>query len=249
MSELNTIEAELREDVGKGASRRLRRQGRIPAIIYGGKNDPVALSLDQAAMLHATEQEALFASILDIRVGDGRTQQAVIRDMHRHPFRQQIMHIDFMRVSGEEMLRMAVPIHFVGEEDSPAGKTSGVVIQHLITDIEIAALPKDLPEYIVADLSQMESGDAIVLSDLILPENVELPALTMGEENDSTVANAIHINEDQGTGAAAAAEAEALAADELGEIDEDAVPEGEEAEVEGEGAEGEEGKAPAPDEE
>jgi large subunit ribosomal protein L25 len=246
MSEFRTIDAELRGDVGKGASRRLRHQGKIPAILYGGKKDPVALELNQNEILHATENEAFFASILEIKVGDGRTQQAVIRDMHRHPYRHMIMHIDFMRVSGEEVLRIAVPIHFVGEEDSPAGRTSGVVIQHQMTDVEIDALPKDLPEYIVADLSEMDAGGVIVLSDLKLPEGVEIPALAMGEEHDSTVANAIHIKEDQGTGAAAAAEAEAAAADELGEIGDEAlaVEEGEEGDAPGEeeGTPGESGE-------
>ena len=219
MSEFRTIDAEIRDDVGKGASRRLRREGKIPAIIYGGKKDPVSLVLNQNEILNAVENEAFFASILDITIGDGRTQQAVIRDMQRHPYRQMIMHVDFMRVSGEEILRISVPIHFVGEEESLAGKASGVVIQHQMTEVEIDSLPKDLPEFIVADLSQMDAGDVVVLSDLKLPEGVEIPALAMGEEHDATVANAIHIKEDQGSGAAAAADAEAAAADELGEID------------------------------
>ena len=219
MSNSNSIIAEIREDVGKGASRRLRRAGRVPAVIYGGDRDAVALTLDQAELLHASQNESFFSSILDIKVGKKITQQAIVRDMHRHPFKPVIMHIDFMRVSAKELIRISVPVHFIGEEESPAGKASGVVIQHQMTEIEISALPKDLPEFIAVDLSDMEAGEAVMLSEVKLPEGVEIPALAQeGEDNDASVANAIYIQEDQGTGAAAAAEAEAAAADELGEV-------------------------------
>ena len=227
MSETITINVELRKDVGKGASRRLRRAGKVPAVIYGGQKDPVALSLQLNELLRATENEAFYASILEIKVDEKNTQQAVVRDLHRHPFKPIIMHIDFLRVSAEKILKLLVPVHFVGEEDSPAGRTSGVVIQHLITEVEISALPKDLPEFVSIDLSDMDAGDAVMLSDIQLPEGVEITALVAGEEKDVQLANAIHIKEDQGTGAAAAAEAEAaLAEDELGEaaepVEEDA---------------------------
>jgi len=249
MSDTTTITAELREDVGKGASRRLRHAGKVPAVIYGGHMDPVSLTVDQDELLHATSNESFFASILEIRVGKSRTQQAIVRDMHRHPFKPVIMHIDFMRVSAEEVLRISVPIHFAGEEESPAGKASGVVIQHQVTDIEIAALPKDIPEFLSVDLSNIEAGDAVMLSSIELPEGVTIPALeTEDEEYDVSVANAIHIKEDQGTGAAAAADAEAaLAEGELGEgeLAEGEVAEGDEpaedAEAEGESADREEG--------
>jgi large subunit ribosomal protein L25 len=232
MSETTTINVELRKDVGKGASRRLRREGKVPAVIYGGGKDPVSLTLQLNDLLHATENEAFYASILEIKVDEKTTQQAVVRDMHRHPFKPIIMHIDFFRVSAEEVLKMLVPVHFVGEEDSPAGKTSGVVIQHLITEVEISALPKDLPEFVDIDLSEMNAGDAVMLSDVQLPEGVEIPALVAGEENDVQLANAIHIKEDQGTGAAAAAEAEAAALEEgeLGEGAELVEEEGDESE-------------------
>jgi large subunit ribosomal protein L25 len=236
MSEKTTIIAEIREDVGKGASRRLRRDGKVPAVIYGGHRDSVALTLQQRELLHQTENEAFYASVLEIQVADGRTQQAVVRDMQRHPFKPLIMHIDFMRVSADEALRMSVPLHFVGEERSPAGKASGVVIQHQMTDVEIEALPKDLPEFLSVDLSRIEAGDVVMLSDIVMPEGVTIPSLTgAGEHHDMPIANAVHVKADQGTGAAAAAEAEATLADELGEIPE--VGEGEEA---GESEEGDE---------
>jgi large subunit ribosomal protein L25 len=237
MADTTTITAEIREDVGKGASRRLRHAGKVPAVIYGGHSDPVSLTVQQEELQRATSNESFFASIIEIKVGKDRTQQAVVRDMHRHPYRPVIMHIDFMRVSDEEVLKIAVPLHFIGEEESPAGKASGVVIQHQVTDIEIAALPKDIPEFLAVDLSNIEAGDAVMLSSVELPEGVSIPALeSEGEEYDIPVANAIHIKEDQGTGAAAAAEAEAALAE--GELGEDELAEGELAEGElGEGVE------------
>jgi large subunit ribosomal protein L25 len=249
MSDTTTITAEIREDVGKGASRRLRHAGKVPAVIYGGQSDPVSLTVQQEELLHAASNESFFASILEIKVGKDRTQQVVVRDMHRHPFKPVIMHIDFMRVSAEQILKISVPIHFIGEEESPAGKTSGVVIQHQVTEVEIAALPKDIPEFLSVDLSSIEAGDAVMLSSIELPEGVTIQALeTEGEEYDIPLANAIHIKEDQGTGAAAAAEAEAaLAEGELGEgeLAEGELAEGDEpaedAEAEGESADKEEG--------
>jgi large subunit ribosomal protein L25 len=167
--------------------------------------------------------------------------------MHRHPYKPTIMHIDFMRVSAEEVLKISVPVHFAGEEESPAGKASGVVIQHQMTEVEIAALPKDIPEFLEVDLSEMEAGDSVMLSSIVLPEGVTIPVLEMeGDDNDAAVANAVHIKESQGTGAAAAADAEAaLAEGELGEgelgegaeLDEVDGDDAEEDKAEGEGEE------------
>lgn len=225
MSIHHTIAAEFREDVGKGASRRLRRQGKVPAIIYGGHRDPVALTLLQNDLMHASDHESFYASIVEIRVGDDLTQQAVVRDMHRHPFKPVIMHIDFMRVSADELLRIAVPIHFVGEEKSPAGKASGVVIQHHMTEVEIEALPKDLPEFLSVDLSAMEVGDSVLLSQIPLPDGVTIPVLESGDGHDTAIANAIHVKESQGSDAdlemAPKVEAEAVVAKPEGEVKND----------------------------
>ncbi len=207
MGDSTTIAAEVREDVGKGASRRLRRQGKIPAVIYGGDRDAVALTLDHDPILHASENEAFYSSVMDIRVGDGRRQSVVVRDVHRHPFKPLIMHVDFQRISEKEVLRISVPIHFIGEEDSPAGRAAGVIIQHQVTEVEVAALPKNLPEYLEVDLSEMEDGGSVNLSDIRLPEGVEIPVLATGD--DAVVANTVHVKESQGTGAAAEAEEEA----------------------------------------
>jgi len=222
MSVSTTITAEFREDVGKGASRRLRRQGKVPAVIYGGHREPVALTVQHTELLHEVQHESFFSSILEIKVGEDLTQQAVVRDMHRHPYKPVIMHIDFMRVSAEEVLRISVPIHFIGESVSPAGKASGVVIQHQMTEVEISALPKDIPEFLSVDLSKMDAGDSVMLSSIILPEGVTIPQLEIeGDDHDTPVANAVHVKESQGSGAAAAAEEEAaLAVGELGEVEE-----------------------------
>jgi len=241
MTDSNVINAEIREDVGKGASRRLRHQGKIPAVIYGGQKDPATLTLEHAPLLHAASNESFYSSILEIRVADGRTQKVVVRDVHHHPFKMQIMHLDFLRVSAEEILKISVPIHFTNEEESDAGKASGVIIQHLVTEVEIAALPANLPEYLAVDLTELDDGGVVMLSEIILPEGVEIPALTGEEEDDVMIANTVHVKESQGTGAAAAedaAEAELEAAGEAVEGEElEEAPEGD-ADAEAEDAEG-----------
>ncbi len=218
MTDLNIINAELREDVGKGASRRLRLQGKIPAVIYGGDKEPATLAIEHDPLRHAAETESFFSSILEIKVEDGRSQKVVIRDVQHHPFKPLIMHLDFLRVSDQEILRMSVPIHFTGEDDSEAGKTSGVVIQHLVTEVEIEALPADLPSFLNVDLSELELGEIVMLSEVQLPEGVEIPALSEDGSGDIMIANTSHIKESQGTGAAAEAEAEAALAAE-GEVE------------------------------
>ena len=225
MTESNIINAELREDVGKGASRRLRHQGKVPAVIYGGKNKPATLTLEHDLIMHAAEQESFYSSILEIQVADGRKQQVIVRDVHHHPYKPQIMHLDFMRVSAKEFLRMSVPIHYTGEDESEAGKTSGIVIQHLVTEVEISALPANLPEFLAVDLSGLEPGGIVLMTDIQLPEGVELPALAAESDEEIMIANTVHVKESQGTGAAAEAEAEEDAVD-AGEVptasDEDA---------------------------
>jgi len=242
MTDSNIILAEVREDVGKGASRRLRRQGKIPAVIYGGKKDPATLSVDHDALVRASAQESFYSSILEIRVGEGRQQKVVVRDVHYHPYKLQIMHLDFFRVSAEEILKISVPIHYIGQEESEAGKSSGVVIQHLVTEIEIAALPHNIPEYLDVDLSGMNDGDVVMLTDVKLPEGVEIPALGQEDADEVMIANTVHIKESQGTGVAAAEEAAAAEAEAMGEVvegdetevadtEEDALPEAADAET------------------
>ncbi len=208
MTNSHTLNAEFRDDVGKGASRRLRRQGRIPAVIYGGQKEPATVTLEHDPLVHAAAHESFYSSILEIRVADGRTQKVVVRDVQYHPYKAQYLHLDFMRVSAEEILRMSVPIHYTGEKESEAGRKSGVVIQHLLTEVEIAALPHNLPEFLEVNLSGLEVGDVVMLSDIKLPEGVTIPALVGDDVGDTMIANTTHIKESQGTGAAAAEEAE-----------------------------------------
>ncbi len=199
------IEAEVRGDMGKGASRRLRRDGKVPAIIYGAGKDPVALTLDHNDLLKHIQHEAFFSHVLTVNVG-GKAEQAVLKDMQRHPARPIVMHVDFLRVSATDKIRMHVPLHFMGEEMAPGVKIGGGVITHNITDVEVACLPKNLPEFIEVDISGMELNQSLHLSDLKLPAGVELVELSHGPEHDLPVV-AIHATR----GGAAAGEGEGAA--------------------------------------
>ena len=175
-----------REDAGKGASRRLRRAGRIPAIVYGGHADPASIELDHEKTWLASQNEWFYSSILPRDV-DGKSEQVLLRDMQRHPYRQQIMHLDFQRVSENEALRTAVQLHFLNEESSPAGKAADVVITHELNEVVVSCLPKDLPEYIEIDLADFALGGIIHLSEIKLPAGVEIPELKLGKEHDVAV--------------------------------------------------------------
>jgi len=147
-----------------------------------------------------------------LRVGDDRRQKVVIRDLQRHPFRPLLTHIDFLRISDDQLVRINVPIHFTNEEQSPAGKKAGVVISHQTVEVEIDALPKDLPEYLEVDLSELEPGGSIQLSEIVLPEGVTIPILDVSEDADHSIVTALFIRASQGTGEAAA-EADAALSD------------------------------------
>ena len=175
-----------REDAGKGASRRLRRAGRIPAIVYGGHAEPASIELDHEKTWLASQNEWFYSSILTMDV-DGKAQKVLLRDMQRHPYRQQIMHLDFQRVSENEAIRTAVPLHFLNQDKSPAGKAADVVITHELNEVVVSCLPKDLPEYIEVDLADFALGGIIHLSELKLPAGVEIPELKLGKEHDVAV--------------------------------------------------------------
>jgi large subunit ribosomal protein L25 len=180
--EFNLV-AELREDQGKGASRRLRREGKVPAIIYGGGRPPRALVLDHNKVLRQLDHEAFYSSILTIKVGD-KTQAAIAKGVQRHPAKRQIMHLDLQRIVEDEKIRMNVPIHLVGEQQSPGVKLGGGTVMRLITEVEVSCLPRDLPEYFEVDISHLELDQMLYLSDIKVPEGVELPQLAHGEEHD-----------------------------------------------------------------
>jgi large subunit ribosomal protein L25 len=176
------LNAEPRTDTGKGASRRLRHAGKIPAIMYGGNKDPEALTLDHNEVIRNLEHEAFYSHILTIRVG-GSDTRAVLRDLQRHPSKPFVQHMDLQRVSETEKIRMHVPLHFLGEEGAPGVKAGGMV-SHEIIEVEVECLPKDLPEYIEVDISGMDVGDSLHLSDLRMPEGAVLLELARGEGHD-----------------------------------------------------------------
>ena len=191
----HVIDVERRGDEGKGASRRLRRDGKIPAIVYGGELNPVSIQLDHEKVWLASQNEWFYSSILDLSL-NGDVQKVLLRDMQRHPYKQLIMHLDFQRVDASQALRTKVQLHFMNQETSPAGKTGGVVVMHELTEVEISCLPKDLPEAIEVDLAKLTVGAVVHLSDLKLPAGVEIPALKLGNEHDVAVVVAKHGRED-----------------------------------------------------
>jgi large subunit ribosomal protein L25 len=202
----HNIPVQLRDDQGKGASRRLRRTGQVPAIVYGGGLEPRAIQIEHRVALAASQNEWFYSAILDLDL-NGDVQRVLLRDVQRHPFKQQILHLDFQRVMESEKLRARVPLHFLNQEKSPAGKTSGVVISHNMTDVEVLCYPKDLPEYIELDLSNLQVGEIVHLSQVPLPAGVEIPELKLGKEYDHTVVSAQHVTvrEETDTGAEGAA--------------------------------------------
>ena len=205
------IPAALRKDEGKGASRRLRRSGQVPAILYGSKEPPVSLQFHHNTVFLASNNEWFYSAILDLNI-EGKTQKVLLRDMQRHPFKPQILHLDFQRVSENEAIRVRVPLHFANQATSPAGKTAGVVITHELNEVTVSCLPKDLPEFIEVDLGELKIGDIVHLSEIKLLAGVTIPELRLGKEHDHAVAIAKMARGEEEPAPAAAAEAAAPAA-------------------------------------
>jgi len=191
MSDDFDLIADLREDQGKGASRRLRRLGKVPAIIYGAGRPPRSLSFDQNKVLQQLDNEAFYSSILNIKVND-KSQAAILKDLQRHPAKPIIMHMDFQRIVDDVEIKMNVPLHFMGEDIAPGVKVGGGSVSRLMNDVEISCLPKDLPEYIEVDISELELDEMLSLSDIKLPKGVEIPVLAQGPENDQGIVS-IHV--------------------------------------------------------
>ncbi len=189
MKESFVVNAELRTDQGKAASRRLRRTGKVPAVIYGGKDPAQQLALSHHEMAKHLETEAFYSHILTLKF-DGKEQQAVLKDIQRHPAQPILMHFDFQRVFADVAIRMDVPLHFIGGEKCPGVKVDGGLVEHQLVQAEVECLPKDLPEFIEVDLSHMKLNETIHLSQLKLPAGVTLIELRHG--NDQTVAS-VHI--------------------------------------------------------
>ncbi len=174
------LDATVRTDLGKGASRRLRHADKVPAILYGGEEAPVALTLDHNKVIQAQEFEAFYSHILTLSI-DGAEVQALVKDMQRHPFKPKVTHIDFQRVIAGEKLHTNVPLHFLNEEKSSASKSGGIA-EHHMNEIEITCLPKDLPEFIEVDVADLEMDVTLHLSDLTLPKGVSSVELAKEDE-------------------------------------------------------------------
>jgi large subunit ribosomal protein L25 len=174
-----TFGADRREMQGKGASRRLRHSGKVPAILYGGSLGPQALVLDQQNLLTMIGSEKFYSSIVRVNV-DGKPQEAIIKDVQMHPARHSVVHVDLQRVVENEAIRLHLPIHFKGEAAAPGVKSQGGLVSHMRSDVEVTCLPKDLPEFLEIDLSGMNLNETLFLSDIPLPEGVLIPELGHG---------------------------------------------------------------------
>ena len=195
------FKATKRELQGTGASRRLRRAGQLPGIIYGADQEAVAITLDHNELYHLMRKEAFHASVLTIDL-EGSKQSAILRDAQWHPFKQQVLHVDFQRVSSTEKLHIKVPLHFVNGETSPAVKLGGQMISHVLNEIDISCLPKDLPEFITVDLGSLEADQSVHVSEIKLPDGVEI---SHHGEGDPVIATALKT----GGGSEGAAEGDA----------------------------------------
>lgn len=186
MAKSHEIKVVRRDVQGQGASRRLRRAGVVPGIVYGGDREPAVVQFNHNEIWLAQLGDWFYSSILDLNL-DGTIHKVLLRDIQRHPFKQLIMHLDFQRVNENEVLHASVPLTFINEDTSPAGKSSEVLVTHELKEVSVACLPKDLPESIVVDLGELKEGDVIYLSNLKLPAGVEIPALKLGKGHDDAV--------------------------------------------------------------
>ena len=215
--------ADYREDQGKGASRRLRLEGKVPAIIYGAGRPARALTFDHSKVIRQLENESFYSSILSIKVGE-KSQAEILKDVQRHPSKRQILHLDLQRIVEDKHIKMNVPIHYLGEDVAVGVKESGGTVTKRVTDVEVTCLPKDLPEYLDVDISQLDLNEMLYLTDIKVPDGVEIVALAHVEEEQAQPIVSIQFIKE--------------------EIIEEEVPEEEELEAI-EGEEGEEGEAPA----
>mgnify|MGYP005844883447 CR=1 FL=1 len=212
MSAKFQLTAEPRTGQGKGASRRLRRDGKVPAIMYGAGKPPQMIALDHNMMLRHLDDEKFHTAILNVSI-DGATEQAILRDYEMHPFKPVVMHVDLQRISATEKIHMSVPLHFTGEDVCPGVKQQGGLVAHLMAEVDITCLPKDLPEFLTADLSNLHIGESLHLSDLKLPEGVQITSLAHGGDDLAVVTvTTVRVEEEVPVAAAVPAEGAAPAA-------------------------------------
>ncbi len=206
------VGADSRNDQGKGASRRLRRAGKVPAILYGGTGEPQNVTLDQQNLLTMVGDEKFYSSIINLSL-DGQQTQAIIKDIQMHPAKNLVVHVDLQRVLADQAIRIHIPLHFLNAATCPGVKLQGGLVSHLKTDIEITCLPKDLPEAIEVDMAEMNLHDTIFMKDLKLPDGVSVPELNQGRNAPVVSIHAPRAEEPE----PAAAEAAAAAAPAAGE--------------------------------
>jgi len=219
MSDNIQLNAEPRADSGKGASRRLRRTDRVPAIVYGGDSDPQSITLDHDKFSHELENEAFYTQLIDLNIGNSK-DEVILRDLQRHPYKNRILHADFFRIDKKTPIKIVVPIHVINAEECVGVKLDGGMMTQLTTEIEVISLPKNLPEYLEIDAENLHLGESLHLSDIKMPEGVEIVALTNVEETE-------HDDHDLGVLSVVKTRAEEEISDEAPEA-----PEGEEAEGE-----------------
>ena len=184
MSTFN-LDAEIRTDLGKGASRRLRHADKVPAIIYGGDKEPVSITMAHNKVIKATEDEAFYSSVLNLNVA-GEKVDVIVKAIQRHPHKPKLVHLDFLRVDATHEIHTSVPVHFINEDTAPAVK-AGATVAHHINEIEVACLPANLPEFIEVDVAALTEGQTLHLSDVALPEGVSSVELAKGESHDQAV--------------------------------------------------------------
>jgi len=189
MAKAFDLVAEERTDTGKGASRRLRRAGKVPAIVYGAGRAPRSVTFESGTLLHKMENESFFSSVLNVSVG-GKSRQCILKDVQMHPAKRQVLHLDLQRIVADEKIRMTVPVHFLNEETAIGVKKGGGTVAHLVTEVEVSCLPANLPEYLELDIGALDLDESLMLSDIVLPEGVEIPELI--HEGDRSVVS-IHI--------------------------------------------------------
>ena len=224
MSDNIVLNAELRSDSGKGASRRLRHQGLVPAIIYGGERDPAMISIAHNEFTHELENEAIYTQVIELRVGE-KKQDVILRDLQRHPYKNKIMHADFFRIDENKPIKVVVPIHVENADQCAGVKIDGGMMTQVVTEVEIIALPKDLPENLIIDAENVHLGETLHLTDIQLPEGVQIVALTYLEDVEDIehddhnlgVLSVVKTRVEQETGGLEAADGEERAADGVGE--------------------------------
>jgi len=183
------VEAVVRHEIGKGASRRLRHAEKVPGVVYGGGKNAVSLTIEHNKIANSLENEAFYSHILTLKV-DAEPERVILKDVQRHPFKPRITHVDFQRVRADEKLHMHIPLHFSGAEEAPGVKDGGGIVSHIMSDVEVSCFPDDLPEHIKVDVSHMELNQILHLSDLKLPKGVEIVALS---HNDDKPVVSVHI--------------------------------------------------------